>query len=146
TAFATVALAVQIALLAILVKRDYPSPAILSSVLYVVSILAALILHYFEHFNMPNSSSMLLVYWLFTALISIFPTRTRIEQSPNGLADSLPLLKLLFTVVASFVFGLENITKPDHRSLAHPDVDKVVQAKLSPEPHANLFSHFTFVW
>ncbi|KAF9204160.1 Canalicular multispecific organic anion transporter 1, partial [Podila verticillata] len=88
---------------------------------------------------------MLLVYWLFTALISIFPTRTRIEQSPNGLADSLPLLKLLFTVVASFVFGLENITKPDHRSLIRPDVDKVVQAKPSTEPHANLFSRFTFV-
>ncbi|KAG0077209.1 hypothetical protein BGZ92_002023 [Podila epicladia] len=145
-AFATVALALQIALLAVLVKRDYPSSAILSSVLYVVSILAALILHYFEHFNMPNSSSMLLVYWLFTALISIFPTRTRVEQSPNGLTDSLPLLKLLFTVVASFVFGLENITKPDHRSLTRPDVDKVVQAKPSPEPHANLFSRFTFVW
>ncbi|KAG0014061.1 Multidrug resistance-associated protein 6 [Podila clonocystis] len=80
---------------------------------------------------MPNSSSMLLVYWLFTALISIFPTRTRIEQSPNGLADSLPLLKLLFTVVASFVFGLENITKPDHRSLTRPDVDKSAPKMLS---------------
>lgn len=95
---------------------------------------------------MPNSSSMLLVYWLFTALISIFPTRTRIEQSPNGLADSLPLLKLLFNVVASLVFGLENITKLDHHSLTRPNVDKVVQAKPSPEPHANLFSRFTFVW
>ncbi|KAF9991578.1 Multidrug resistance-associated protein 6, partial [Entomortierella chlamydospora] len=140
------ALALQIALLAVLAKRDYPSSSILSSVLYGVSILAALILHYFEHFNMPNSSSMLLVYWLFTALISIFPTRTRIEQSPNSLADSLPLLKLLFAVVSSLVFGLENITKPDHRSLARPDVDKLVQVNPSPELHANLFSRLTFIW
>ncbi|KAF9582928.1 hypothetical protein BGW38_010571 [Lunasporangiospora selenospora] len=145
-AFATVALALQIALFAVLVERDYPSSALLSSALYVVSISAALILHYFEHFNMPNSSSILLVYWLFTALISIFPTRTRIEQSPNGLADSLPLLKLLFTIVASIVFGLENITKSGHHSLTRPFVDKVVQAKPSPEPYANLFSRLTFVW
>jgi len=40
TAFATVALALQIVLLAVFVKRDYPSSAVLSSVLYVVSIVS----------------------------------------------------------------------------------------------------------
>ena len=40
TAFAIIALALQIALLAVLVKRDYPLSAILSSVLYGVSIVS----------------------------------------------------------------------------------------------------------
>ena len=48
--------------------------------------------------------------------------------------------------MSSLVFGLENITKPEHHSLARPDVDKVVQANPLPEPHANLFSRLTFIW
>ncbi|KAI7830395.1 P-loop containing nucleoside triphosphate hydrolase protein [Gamsiella multidivaricata] len=95
---------------------------------------------------MPNPSSTLLVYWLFTALISIFPTRSRIEESSNGLADSLPLLKLLFTIVAFIVFGLENIPKANRHSLTRPNVEKMVQANPSPEPYSNLFSRFTFFW
>ncbi|KAI1300362.1 Canalicular multispecific organic anion transporter 2 [Mortierella claussenii] len=141
------ALALQIALLAIFVQRSYPSSAILSSVLYIVSTLAALLLHYIEYFNMPNPSSMLLVYWLFTALISLFPTRTRIEVSRNGLADSLPLLKFLFTIVAFTVFGLENIPKANRRSLTRPfSVDRIIQANPSLELYSNIFSRITFFW
>ncbi|CAO3572885.1 unnamed protein product [Mortierella alpina] len=145
-AFATAALALQIALLVVFLQRDAPSSAILSTVLSIVSTLAAILLHYFEYVCMPSPSSMLLVFWLFTALLSIFPTRTHIELSPNGLADPLPLLKLLFTVVASIVFGLENIPKRNRPSLTRPNINKAVQPNPSPEPYANLFSRFTFVW
>ncbi|KAF9947241.1 Multidrug resistance-associated protein 6 [Mortierella alpina] len=89
---------------------------------------------------------MLLVFWLFTALLSIFPTHTQIELSPSGLSDPLPLLKLLFTVVASIVFGLENIPKPNRPSLTRPNISKSIQPNPSPKPYANLFSRFTFVW
>ncbi|KAF8953917.1 hypothetical protein BGZ46_003110, partial [Entomortierella lignicola] len=96
---------------------------------------------------MPNPSTMLLLYWLFTALISLFPTRTRIEESHNGLSNSLPLLKFLFTIVAFIVFGLENIPKANRRSLTRStNANKTVQANPSPEPYSNIFSRITFLW
>ncbi|KAG0203518.1 hypothetical protein BGX28_004238 [Mortierella sp. GBA30] len=141
------AFALQVALLAIVVQNDvFGSSAILSSVLYIVSILAALALHYVEHFNMPNPSSILLLYWLFTALLSIFPIRSWIQKSPNGLGDPLPLLKLLFTIATSIVFGLENISKERHHELKRPNIEKVVQANPSPEPYSNFFARLTFLW
>ncbi|KAG0043667.1 Multidrug resistance-associated protein 1, partial [Gryganskiella cystojenkinii] len=141
------AFALQVALLAIVTQNNsYASSAILSSVLYIVSILAALALHYVEHFNIPNPSGTLLLYWLFTALLSIFPTRSRIQNSPNGLGDPLPLLKLLFTIVAFIVFGLENISKACHHELKRPNMEKVVQANPSPEAHSNFFVRMTFLW
>ncbi|KAF9557780.1 hypothetical protein EC968_007434 [Mortierella alpina] len=143
----TAALALQVALLAIVVQKNgYASSALLSSVLYIVSILAALALHYVEHFNMPNPSGILLLYWLFTALFSIFPVRSWIQKSPNGLGDPLPLLKLLFTIVAFVVFGLENVPKALHHELKRPKIEKVVQANPSPEPYSNFFARVTFLW
>ncbi|KAF9977037.1 hypothetical protein BGZ75_010413 [Mortierella antarctica] len=142
----SLAFLIKAALATAALSRDAPSSAILSTVLSIVATLAALLLHYFEYVCMPSPSSMLLVFWLFTALLSIFPTRTQIELSPNGLSDSLPLLKLLFTVVTTIVFGLENIPKPNRPSLTRPHVDKAIQPNPSPEPYANLFSRFTFIW
>ncbi|KAF9972235.1 hypothetical protein BGZ73_004675 [Actinomortierella ambigua] len=139
------ALALQIALLAMAIQRPgYHSAAILSSVLYVVSTLGALLLHYFEHFNMPNPSGILLVYWLFTALIAIFPARSLIEEF--GLQDSLALLKLIFAIVAMTVFVLENIPKHNYRSLQRPNITKPQQANPSPEPYSNFFVRITFLW
>ncbi|KAF9294865.1 hypothetical protein BGZ74_011068 [Mortierella antarctica] len=141
------AFAFQVALLAVFSQnKNHASSAILSSVLYTVSILAALVLHYVEHFNMPNPSGMLLLYWLFTALLSIFPARSWIQKSPNGLGDPLPLLKLLFTIVAFVVFGLENIPKAYHHELKRPNIEKVVQANPSPEPYSNFLVRMTFLW
>ncbi|GJJ75467.1 hypothetical protein EMPS_07825 [Entomortierella parvispora] len=141
------AFVLQVALLAIIVQSNvYASSAILSSVLYLLSILTAFALHNAEHFNMPNPSGTLLLYWLFTALFSIFPTRTWIQKSPNGLADPLPLLKLLFTIVTFVVFGLENISKSCHQELKRPNVEKVVQANPSPEASSNFFVRMTFLW
>ncbi|KAG0228164.1 hypothetical protein BGW41_003534 [Actinomortierella wolfii] len=142
---ALLALALQVAVLAVFSQRDnFPSSAILSSVLYIVSILGATLLHYFEHFNMPNPSGTLLVYWLFTALISIFPTRSMIQEL--GINDTLAWLRLVFTIVTFIIFGLENIPKSGHKSLQRPNVTKPAQQNPSPEPYSNFFVRITFLW
>ncbi|KAG0255528.1 hypothetical protein DFQ27_006214 [Actinomortierella ambigua] len=93
---------------------------------------------------MPNPSSTLLLYWLFTALVSLFPTRSLIED--RGLGDSVALLKLLFMITSFVVFGLENIPKPGYRTLGRPNVERFVQANPSPEPYSNFFARITFFW
>ncbi|KFH72327.1 hypothetical protein MVEG_02618 [Podila verticillata NRRL 6337] len=95
---------------------------------------------------MPNPSTMLLLFWLGTAVISIFPTRTWIQESPNGLSDPIPLLKLLFSIFTTLIFILENIPKANRRSLLRPGVTPIVQINPSPEPSSNFFSRMTFFW
>ncbi|KAF9170512.1 hypothetical protein BGX21_008621 [Mortierella sp. AD011] len=147
TASVVAAFGLQVALLVVVIRNNsFASSAILSSVLYIVSILAAIVLHYVKHFNIPNPSGTLLLYWLFTALFSIFPTRSWTQKSPNGLEDPLPLLKLLFTIVTFIVFGLENIPKSRHHELKRPNVEKVVQENPSPEAFSNFFVRMTFLW
>ncbi|KAF9323833.1 hypothetical protein BG006_001111 [Podila minutissima] len=141
------ALAIQIALLVKFVAlQNYTGSSILSTVLYIVSLLGAIALHHYEYFNMPNPSTMLLLYWLGTALISIFLTRTRIQETPKGLNDPIPLLKLLFTIFSALAFILENIPKAHRKSLHRPGATPVVQANPSPEPSSNFFSRMTFFW
>ncbi|KAF9391917.1 hypothetical protein CPB97_005044 [Podila verticillata] len=141
------ALAIQIALLVkFLGLQSYAGSSILSTVLYIVSLLGAIALHHFEYYNMPNPSTMLLLFWLSTAVISIFPTRTWIQESPNGLSDPIPLLKLLFAIFTTLTFILENIPKANRRSLLRPGVTPVVQTNPSPEPSSNFFSRMTFFW
>ncbi|KAF9973812.1 hypothetical protein BGZ73_002947 [Actinomortierella ambigua] len=93
---------------------------------------------------MLNPSSTLLLYWLFTALISLLPTRSMIEE--RGLYDPVALLKLLFSIASFIVFGLENIPKADYRLLGRPNVERPIQANPSPEPYSNFFSRLTFFW
>ncbi|KAG0005591.1 hypothetical protein BGZ79_003502 [Entomortierella chlamydospora] len=95
---------------------------------------------------MANTSAGLLVFWIFTALISIFPTRSWIQTSSDGLSSPLPLLKLLFTIVSFLVFIAENITKPHRASLTRPNVEVIEQQNPSPEPRANYFTRVTFFW
>ncbi|KAG0214378.1 hypothetical protein BGX28_002195 [Mortierella sp. GBA30] len=141
------AIAVQLGLLIKLVSQDeYPSSSLLSTVLYLVSLTSAGLLHWFEFFNMPNPSSVLLVFWLFTALVSIFPTRSLIQESSNGLSSTIPALKLAFTVLSFLVFGLENIPKPNRSILVRPNVMPSVQVNPSPEPNSNFFARVTFFW
>ncbi|KAF9018072.1 hypothetical protein BGZ52_004548, partial [Haplosporangium bisporale] len=149
------ALGVQIGLLLLILGEDsYRSSALLSTVMYLVSMVGAAGLHYLEHFNMPNVSSVLLLFWLFTALISIFPTRSWIEESPGGLSDTAPLLKLVFTISAFVVFALENIPKRNHTTLtrtkkatsATKSSDVIMQANPSPEPRSNFFARISFFW
>ncbi|KAG0259170.1 Canalicular multispecific organic anion transporter 1, partial [Linnemannia exigua] len=152
--------AVQLGILIKVASDDnvlYGSSSILSSAFYLAGLAGALLLHWFEHFNMANSSSSLLVFWLFSALFSIFPTRSWIQAtSPDGLSSTLPVLKLVFTILAFLVFILENIPKPNYKTLARPNATTTtanansasvpVQANPSPEPHSNYFMRLTFFW
>ncbi|KAF8936121.1 hypothetical protein BGZ58_004586 [Dissophora ornata] len=141
------AIALQLGLLIKLVSQsEYPSSSLLSTVFYLVSLTSAALLHWFEFFNMPNPSPVILVFWLFTALISIFPTRSLIQESSDGLSSTIPALKLAFTVVAFLVFALENIPKPNRSILVRPNVTPLVQANPSPEPNSNFFARVTFFW
>ncbi|KAF9120875.1 hypothetical protein BG015_005956, partial [Linnemannia schmuckeri] len=124
----------------------YGTSSILSTVVYLVGLAAAGLLHWFEHFNMANPTSSLLVFWLFSALISIFPTRSWIQVTPKGLSSLLPVLKLVFTILAFLIFILENIPKPNYKSLTRPNTTRPVQPNPSPEPHANYFKRVTFFW
>ncbi|KAG9321113.1 hypothetical protein KVV02_007342, partial [Mortierella alpina] len=140
-------IAIQLGLLIKLVSQDnYPSSSLLSTILYLTSLACAGVLHWFEFRNMPNPSSVLLIFWLFTALISIFPTRSLIQESPSGLSSTIPVLKLAFTVVSFLVFLLENIPKPNRSVLARQNVTPTVQANPSPEPNSNFFARVTFFW
>ncbi|KAF9282366.1 hypothetical protein BGZ88_011071 [Linnemannia elongata] len=145
---ALAAFAVQLGILIKVISDSdlYGSSSILSTVLYLVGLATAGLLHWFEHFNMANSASSLLVFWLFSALISIFPTRSWIQVTPEGLSSVLPILKLVFTVLAFLVFILENIPKPNYKSLTRPNTTRPAQPNPSPEPHANYFKRVTFFW
>ncbi|KAG0361088.1 hypothetical protein BG005_009196 [Podila minutissima] len=145
---------VQIGLLVtILGANSYRSSALLSTSLYLTAMIGAIGLHYLEHFNMPNASGTLLLFWLFTGLISIFPTRSWIEESPGSLSDTAPLLKLIFTILAFVVFALENIPKRNHTALVRTKTTTTksndivtVQANPSPEPRSNFFARISFFW
>ncbi|KAG0048489.1 hypothetical protein BGZ89_004587 [Linnemannia elongata] len=145
---ALAAFAVQLGILIKVISDSdhYGSSSILSTVLYLVGLATAGLLHWFEHFNMANSASSLLVFWLFSALISIFPTRSWIQVTPEGLSSVLPILKLVFTILAFLVFILENIPKPNYKSLTRPNTTRPAQPNPSPEPHANYFKRVTFFW
>ncbi|KAF9899079.1 Canalicular multispecific organic anion transporter 1, partial [Linnemannia zychae] len=140
--------------LAILIKVSsspdnvlYGSSSILSSAFYLAGLAGALLLHWFEHFNMANPSSSLIVFWLFTAFFSIFPTRSWTQLTPAGLSSALPILKLVFTILTFFIFILENIPKPNYKSFTRINASIVpVQANPSPEPYANYFMRLTFFW
>ncbi|KAI1317459.1 hypothetical protein EDD11_008396 [Mortierella claussenii] len=142
-----VALAVQITLLAkIVVEEDYLSSSVLSTTLYLVSMAGAVVLHWFEYFNMANPSATLLVFWLFTSLISIFPTRSWIQEDPSGLSASPPLLKLLFSIISFLIFVLENIPKFNRKFLVRPNIIVIPQSNPSPEPRSNFFARVSFFW
>ncbi|ORX93279.1 P-loop containing nucleoside triphosphate hydrolase protein [Basidiobolus meristosporus CBS 931.73] len=95
---------------------------------------------------MVHPSSGLILYWLFTWLISIFPTRSWALSSPNGLHDEMPLLKLVFTILAFVIFLLENVPKPNRGMLKRPNGELVIQSNPSPEPASNYFAKITFFW
>ncbi|KAF9957481.1 hypothetical protein BGZ70_009498 [Mortierella alpina] len=141
------AIGIQLGLLIQTVSQDeYLSSSLLSTILYLVALACAAVLHWFEFFNMPNPSPSLVMFWLCTALISIFPTRSHIQESPKGLSSTFPALKLAFTIVAVLVFVLENIPKPQRSTLVRPNVTPPVQDNPSPEPDANFFKRITFFW
>ncbi|KAG0056402.1 hypothetical protein BGZ83_005117 [Gryganskiella cystojenkinii] len=154
TLLATVA--VQCALMAQIVSSTgYTSSSVLSTALYIASLLGATLLHYYEFFNMVNPSAGLMVFWLFTGFFSIFPTRSWIQESPSGLngggePNSVPVLKLVFTILSFLMFILENIPRSDRPSYKRQQaiviIENVNQSNPSPEPYANFFTKITFFW
>ncbi|KAF9584122.1 hypothetical protein BGW38_007500 [Lunasporangiospora selenospora] len=169
-ALAIVALVIQITFLARLTSNEeYPSSTLISTIISIVSMLGAVALHHFEHFNMLHPSTILTLYWLSTSLFSIFPTRLWIEEKGFD-HGSEAALKLCFTVISFLVFALENIPKPHRKTtlsrrnqgpnnlpaylqgLDHGDNDleKLViapsQSNPSPEPWANFFARISFLW
>ncbi|KAF9906272.1 ABC transporter C member 13, partial [Linnemannia zychae] len=142
------AFAVQLGILIKVISNNdlYGSSSILSTVVYLVGLASAALLHWFEHFNMANPSANLLVYWLFSTLISVFPTRSWIQVTPDGLSSTLPILKLIYTILALLAFALENIPKPSYKSLIRSNATISVQPNPSPEPHTNFFKRITFFW
>ncbi|KAG9067480.1 hypothetical protein KI688_012263 [Linnemannia hyalina] len=143
------AFAVQLGILIKVISDNdlYGGSSILSSAVYLAGLAGALLLHWFEHYNMPNPSSSLLLFWLLTTLLSIFPTRSWIQTTPDGLSATLPTLKLVFSILALFAFILENIPKPNYKSLVRSGgVPVPEQSNPSPEPHSNYFKRLTFFW
>ncbi|KAF9416233.1 hypothetical protein BGZ94_010270 [Podila epigama] len=143
-----IAIGIQIALLALILTDDSRYTAsLLNTTIYIVALIAATGLHVLEHFNMPNPSGILLLFWLSTGLFAIFPIRSWIQESPTGLNDPAPLLKLLFTITSFGVFILENIPKQNHANLTRDTKEQpLVQANPSPEPRSNFFARISFFW
>ncbi|KAF9434448.1 hypothetical protein BGZ76_008001 [Entomortierella beljakovae] len=141
-----VSLGIQVALLAEIISQSYYSSALLSTAVYMTGLISAVVLHWFEYFNIANPSAFLLVFWLVTTAFSIFPTRSLIQESSDDPSSSLPLLKLIFTIVSFFIFILENIPKPNRTSLKRSDAVVTEQSNPSPEPNANYFTRVTFFW
>ncbi|KAG0203052.1 hypothetical protein BGX28_004548 [Mortierella sp. GBA30] len=141
------AFAIQLGFLVKVVSQDgYHSSSLLSTIMYLLSVAGAALLHWYWYFNMPNPSPELLIFWLFTALISVFPTRSLIQESSNGVSSTTSALKLAFTIVAFLVFALENIPKPNRSTLVRPGITLPAQTNPSPEPSSNFFSRMTFSW
>ncbi|KAF9099270.1 hypothetical protein BGX27_000627 [Mortierella sp. AM989] len=139
--------AIQAAILVKIVSNsNYQSSALMSTILYLLGLVGAGTLHWFEYFNIANPSAVLLVYWLFTALISIFPTRSWIQIAQDGISSPLPLLKLLFTIVSFLIFAIENIPKPNRSSLARHNAIAITQSNPSPETQSNYFARVSFFW
>ncbi|KAG0243882.1 hypothetical protein BGW41_001071 [Actinomortierella wolfii] len=70
-----------------------------------------------------------------------------VSISVNGIRDTLPLIKLLFAIVALAIFVLENFPKANHASLTRPNAHvSTRQPNPSPEPYSNFFARITFLW
>ena len=104
---------------------------------------------------MINPSAGLIVFWLFTGFISIFPTRSWIQESPTGLhgggvPNSIPVLKLIFSIFSFLMFILENIPRSNRpgykRQQEKAHLENVVLSNPSPEPYANYFTKISFFW
>jgi ABC-type multidrug transport system fused ATPase/permease subunit len=102
----------------------------------VVMFLFAAILHHFEHFYSPVSSSFLLLFWLLEIVVTGLELRSRWFGSLFTVM--LLGLKLCGSVT---VFSLELIPKP-------PSLYTTLgsEENVSPEETSNIFSRLTFSW
>ncbi|KAJ2082128.1 hypothetical protein H4R24_001824 [Coemansia sp. RSA 988] len=133
----------------------------LSLALQTAAAAVAVHLHYKEQLHNRIASTPLLLFWLFSFLLSLLRLRTAMSANYandfNGLARSITV----FTVAALAVFVLECQPKPDKLfEMSGDNADAVNSSgfgKLedsdndyctsgSPEERANVFSRYTYTW
>ncbi|KAJ2802274.1 hypothetical protein H4R20_003342, partial [Coemansia guatemalensis] len=133
----------------------------ISLTLQTTAVAVAVWLHYKEQLHNRIASTPLLLFWLFSILLSLLRLRTAASfdyvNDFNGLAYPVAL----FALAALAVFALECQPKPDELFEASSDdtddVDNSGFGKLedcdddyctaeSPEERANVFSRYTYTW
>ncbi|KAJ2101022.1 hypothetical protein IW146_009428, partial [Coemansia sp. RSA 922] len=121
----------------------------LQSIAYVV----ALRLHHYEHTRMRKSADILLLYWLFTIVVSLVTLRTDLATRYTLSATYSTVLMVCYTMLAlTFaLFSVELVPrKMSEYVLAEDDDDDMTSTSRfgvrAPMEDANIFSLLTFSW
>ncbi|PIA15690.1 P-loop containing nucleoside triphosphate hydrolase protein [Coemansia reversa NRRL 1564] len=132
-----------------------------SLALQTVAVAVAVCLHYKEQFHNRIASTPLLLFWLFSILLSLLRLRTAVSVDYSNDFDILVPPIALFVVTALALFVFECQPKPHELfDISADDVDDVDNSgfgKLedsdddyctsgSPEERANVFSRYTYTW
>ncbi|KAJ2800320.1 hypothetical protein H4R20_004108, partial [Coemansia guatemalensis] len=148
-------------LVAMAIHFPYINTYTLSLTLQTAALAVAVWLHYKEQLYNRIASTPLLLFWLFTIMLSLLRLRTAASIDYVNEFNGLAYPVALFTVASLAVFALECQPKPD--KLFEPsgndtdDVDNNGFGKLedcdddyctagSPEERANVFSRYTYTW
>ncbi|KAJ2342680.1 hypothetical protein GGH92_005267, partial [Coemansia sp. RSA 2673] len=122
---------------------------LLQSIAYVV----ALRLHHYEHTRMRKSSDILLLYWLFTIVVSLVTLRTDLATRYTLSATYSTVLMVRYTMLAlTFaLFSVELVPrKMSEYVLAEDDDDDMTSASRfgvqALVEDANIFSRLAFSW
>ncbi|KAJ2795289.1 hypothetical protein H4R20_005934, partial [Coemansia guatemalensis] len=143
--------------------RHFPYIGIytLSLTLQSAAVAVAVWLHYKEQLYNRIASTPLLLFWLFSILLSLLRLRTAASVDYVNDFNGLTYPVALFTVASLAVFSLECQPKPDKLFESSgndaDDVDNSGFGKLedcdddyctaeSPEERANVFSRYTYTW
>ncbi|KAJ2800675.1 hypothetical protein H4R20_003973, partial [Coemansia guatemalensis] len=143
--------------------RHFPYIGIytLSLTLQTAAVAVAVWLHYKEQLHNRIASTPLLLFWLFSILLSLLRLRTAVSVDYVNDFNGLAYPVALFTVASLAVFSLECQPKPDKPFESSgndaDDVDNSEFGKLencdddyctagSPEERANVFSRYTYTW
>ncbi|KAJ2028155.1 hypothetical protein H4S03_007953, partial [Coemansia sp. S3946] len=121
----------------------------LQSIAYVV----ALRLHHYEHTRMRKSSDILLLYWLFTIVVSLVTLRTDLATRYTLSVTYSTVLMMHYTMLA-LTFALFSVKlmprKMSEYVLAEDDDDDMTSTSRfgvrAPMEDANIFSLLTFSW
>ncbi|KAJ2608243.1 hypothetical protein H4S08_004522 [Coemansia sp. RSA 1365] len=147
--------------IAMAIQFSYVNIYTSSLALQTAAVAVAVWLHYKEQLHNRIASTPLLLFWLFSILLSLLRLRTAVSVDYTNDFDNLVPPIALFVVAALAVFALECQPKPqklfDISSDATDDVDNSGFGKLensdneyctseSPEERANVFSRYTYTW
>ncbi|KAJ2248155.1 hypothetical protein GGI13_004765, partial [Coemansia sp. RSA 455] len=122
---------------------------LLQSIAYVV----ALRLHHYEHTKMRKSSDILLLYWLFTIVVSLVTLRTDLATGYTLSATYSTVLIVRYTMLAlTFaLFSAELVPRKMSEYVPAEDNDDDMTSTSrfgvrAPMEDANIFSLLTFSW